>query len=401
MSEKKTTLKQKEIKVESSSDEESDNESNNESDSSLKKKNINECKQVITKVTIKLPATRFQGSKRKIIDKIYDIILNNFKSKPLNILDLFGGSGICSLFFALNNINIIYNDILKFNSINAYGFLHDNIENIPTKYEIESIFIKKKNLEYNTFITDTFKDIYYIDKENSQLDIFRENIKYYDNENKKNIMYYLLFQSLISKRPYNLFHRKNLHMRTADVKRGFGNKTTWDKTLITHMLKFRNELINLYKQKNSNPKGKCCIINSPYNDIPDKFVYAVDTVYIDPPYFKTNHKNSQYFDQYHFLEGFVDNEWKMKIDYSSKHLKLKTTDSNVIVSAKQMFDTIINKFSDKNLVISYNTTSFPTISDIEKMLNKKYKKVIVTYIDYNYALSKKKSKEVLILALVS
>ncbi len=46
---------------------------------------------------------------------------------------------------------------------------------------------------------------------------------------KKAMFLWALFQSCISKRPYNLFHRKNLYVRTADVKRNFGNKTTWDK----------------------------------------------------------------------------------------------------------------------------------------------------------------------------
>ena len=94
------------------------------------------------------------------------------------------------------------------------------------------------------FIYYTFKDIYYTDEENLQLDIFHGNIdEYTDNEIKKNVMYYLLFQSLLSKRPYNLFHRKNLYMRLSTVERNFGNKTSWDKSLIDHMLKFRKELI--------------------------------------------------------------------------------------------------------------------------------------------------------------
>lgn len=66
-----------------------------------------------------------------------------------------------------------------------------------------------------------------------------------------------------------------------------------------------------------------------------------------------------------------------------------------------MFDDIIDKYSSKNLVISYNTLAFPSILEIEAKLNKKYKTVITKYIDYNYVLSKTKSKEVVILALVT
>jgi len=197
--------------------------------------------------SIKLPNTRYQGSKKKIITTIYKFIREHVN--PNHILDLFGGSAICSLYFNLHDIEVTYNDILKFNCINATGLLDNDINNIPCEEEIKNIFIQNNDLNYETFIYDKFKDVYYTDDENIQLDIFRENIKHYGNLKKSNIMYYLLFQSLISKRPYNLFHRKNLSIRTSDVNRNFGNKTTWDTNFIVHMLKFRKELIKLYEQK--------------------------------------------------------------------------------------------------------------------------------------------------------
>ena len=46
--------------------------------------------------------------------------------------------------------------------------------------------------------------------------------------------------------------------------------------------------------------------------------------FIDPPYFKKDCKDSQYFDNYHFLEGFISESWDAIIDFSTKHLKLKT-----------------------------------------------------------------------------
>lgn len=350
------------------------------------------------KSKIKLPNTRFQGLKKKIIDKIYNFMEEHIK--PKHILDLFGGSAICSLYFQINNINVTFNDILKFNSINSNGLLQNNIDDIPTEMEINNIFIKKENVIYDTFIKDNFKDIYYTDEENMQLDIFRKNIKMIDNKNKKNIMYYLLFQSLISKRPYNLFHRKNLSMRLSEVKRGFGNKVTWEKTFISHMLKFRVELLKLYELKNVlHLNNNINIINNSYDEITADIIHQIDTIYIDPPYFKKDCKDSQYFDNYHFLEGFISDDWASKIDYSTNHLKLKTSQKYIINDVNVMFNNIIDKFGDKNLVISYNTKAFPTIETIETKLKKKYKNVIVKYIDYNYVLSKKTSQEVVILAL--
>ena len=101
------------------------------------------------------------------------------------------------------------------------------------------------------------------------------------------------------------------------------------------------------------------------------------------------------------MEGFISESWDTSIDYSTKHLKLKTSTDYIIENANKMFDNIIDKYGNKNLVISYNTKAFPSISEIETKLKKKYSNVIIKYIDYNYALSKTKSQEVVILALVT
>ena len=137
-----------------------------------------------------------------------------------------------------------------------------------------------------------------------------------------------------------------------------------------------------------------------YNKIPDEILSDIDTIYIDPPYFKKDCKDSQYFDNYHFLEGFISESWEENIDFSTKHLKLKPSNDNIIENADKMFDNIIDKFGSKNLVISYNTEAFPQVIDIENKLKKKYSKVIISHIDYRYALSKGKSQEVVILALI-
>jgi hypothetical protein len=52
------------------------------------------------------------------------------------------------------------------------------------------------------------------------------NIGELNNEYKRAIAYSALCQACLAKRPYNLFHRANLYMRTQDVERSFGNKTT-------------------------------------------------------------------------------------------------------------------------------------------------------------------------------
>ena len=203
-------------------------------------------------------------------------------------------------------------------------------------------------------------------------------------------MYYLLFQSLIAKRPYNLFHRKNLYMRFSDVKRNFGNKTTWDKSFIDHMKKYRKELICLIKEK-KDLKCHYKVINYPFDNIPSSYINNVDTIYIDPPYFKKDVKNCDYLKYYHFIEGFVDyDNWSHNIDKLKNNLQLKEKNKFKIESAHDMFVQFANIYHEKNLIISYKTDAYPSIDTIKKILKKKYKKVFIEYIDHKYALSKKK-----------
>ena len=58
------------------------------------------------------PSTRFQGSKLKIVDWIWD----NVKVLEFNsVLDAFGGTGCVGYMFRKNGKQIFYNDSLKFN----------------------------------------------------------------------------------------------------------------------------------------------------------------------------------------------------------------------------------------------------------------------------------------------
>ncbi len=161
-------------------------------------------------------------------------------------------------------------------------------------------------LVIKTFIHDTFKDIYYLDEENEWLDIVIQNLNRIENEYKKSMLLWSVFQSAISKRPYNLFHRKNLYVRTSDVKRNFGNKTTWDKPFEEHFKQFIKEINNSIFNNQRENKSFC-------SDVFDLNINA-DLVYIDTPYIPTKGSLTYYRDFYHFLDGLSNYEnWEDKI----------------------------------------------------------------------------------------
>lgn len=265
-----------------------------------------------------------------------------------------------------------------------------------SKDDIDFLLQPHPDINYPTFIHDTFSDIYYTDEENRWLDMVIRNIENLDGFYKRALAYYALFQSCIIKRPYNLFHRKNLYMRTSDVKRSFGNKVTWDTPFEEHFLNFVNEVNGCVF---SNGKDKNKALNLDFFDIEGKF----DLVYIDTPYISQESVGVDYLEFYHFLEGIVNYpKWKDMIDYRSKHRRIKHNkpvwcDKNKIHTA---FNKLFKKFQNAVIVVSYRSDGIPSIENLTGILEK-YKPIVreARYESYKYVLSNNNSEECLLVGL--
>jgi adenine-specific DNA-methyltransferase len=80
-------------------------------------------------------------------------------------------------------------------------------------------FPKKR---YPNLIQREFKGIFFLEEENAWLDKAVENLSGVKDDYKRSILMASLFQACLAKRPFNLFHRANLNIRTASVERIFG-----------------------------------------------------------------------------------------------------------------------------------------------------------------------------------
>lgn len=348
----------------------------------------------------KFPTTRYRGSKRKLIYWLYDNVKNiEFES----VLDAFGGTGTVSYLFKLMGKSVTYNDYLKFN----YWIGKSFIENQKIKISCEDIsqllnFSKLKSK--NKFIFETFKDIYFLPEENLWLDNIIQGINIIPEEGesiyKKAIALNALFQSCLIKRPYNLFHRKNLNLRLNEVSRTFGNKITWDKSFESHFVPFIHEQNSLIFDN-----GKICkALNKNILSIENEYF---DLVYLDPPYLGINSSKEDYLDYYHFLEGICNyNCWEELYDYNKKNLGFHKDykESFNKKNSEIFFSQIIEKFSSSKIVISYKDPGFPSIEFICNLLKKHNKKTTIKKISYNYALNKNKinkiqNNEVLIIGI--
>ena len=121
------------------------------------------------------------------------------------------------------------------------------------------------------------------------------------------------------------------------------------------------------------------------------------TRYLDPPYFFENQKDFDYRDVYHFLEGLVDyRNWRELIDWNTVNLRLNGAGmrwpTKSRFALKELYENLINEFSESIIVVSHKSGSVVSVGQIEKMLLDRGKKVKKKRKRYKYALSKHNGK---------
>ena len=337
----------------------------------------------------KYPSTRYAGSKRRLLDWIWENVSDIGFG---NVLDVFGGTASVSLLFKQHGKTVYYNDLLKFNQVIGKAVIENNDIRV-TEDEIDSV-IALNGQHDKTFIQDHFAGLYFLNRENIWLDNVIPKICKISNEYKRAILMASLFQACLAKRPFNLFHRKNLYLRTAKVERTFGNKVTWETPfpeLLKRYVSQYNNAVFSNKRQNKVIGGYDAL------DVPRK----TDLVYLDPPYFSS--KSTQginYLNFYHFLEGLADYQnWGTRIDPVTKIIKPPDDEQIDAFTKKakiiETFEKLIVKFSDRIIVLSYQSDGLPSKDEMLEMFKRNGKKVKVFQKEHRYALSAKKTLELL------
>lgn len=337
------------------------------------------------KVTSLVPSTRYQGSKRRILPWLY----KNIKKLEFDtVLDGFGGTGSVSYLFKRMGKEVTFNDILLSNYQTGIAI----IENDDIKLNKNDInyLLHENGFDYPTFIQKTFEGIYYLNNENEWLDIVIHNTymlsEKYEGDllrKKQALAFHVLFQACLAKRPYNLFHRSNLYMRLADVKRSFSNKKMWDTPFDKLLIKFYNEISDKIFSNKRHNIAKC-------ENILKVGGGKYDLIYLDPPYIKSKqHIPIDYNGLYHFLEGIMDYyNWRGKIDWTKKNkplIKNKSYwDKN---SIETNFDKIFDNFQDAIIVLSYGEPGYPPIETIKELLYQYKNTVEIKKREYTYKLN--------------
>jgi adenine-specific DNA methylase len=340
-------------------------------------------------LTAEFPSTRYQGSKAKLVDWIWEQIADlDF----MTCLDAFGGTGAVAYRLKQAGKQVTYNDLLRFNYYIGLAL----IENNRVRLTLEEVdwLLQSQEIAYPCFVQDNFSDIYFTDEENAWIDQTITNIRQLTDPYKFALAFFALCQACIIKRPYNLFHRRNLYIRFAEVERSFGNKTTWDRPFSEWFCIFVGEANRAIFDNGQANRA----LNLDAVDVPGEY----DLVYIDTPYISKRGVAVDYFWFYHFLEGLtMYDEWGKQIDRRSKHRRLKPrpsewTDKKRIHAA---FGRLFQRYQKSIIVVSYRSDGIPSESELLSLLKRYKRNVRVEHFgQYKYVLStNSESKEILLI----
>jgi adenine-specific DNA methylase len=339
------------------------------------------------------PSTRYAGSKRRFLDWIWQHVKD---LKFNSALDVFGGTASVSLLFKRYKKSVHYNDILKFNQIIGKAII-ENDSIIVTDDDIEKVLNVSKG-DYPNFIQKHYRGIFFLDHENIWLDRVITNIRAVRNPYKRSILLASLFQACLAKRPFNLFHRANLYLRTSEVKRTFGNKTTWERPFAEL---FKRYVAEYNKAVFSNGKKNRVVGGFDALYVPN----GVDLVYCDPPYFASDSsQGTDYLSFYHFLEGLANySKWEKNLNWNGSLYPKYSGNDNIKRFCKKAditstFQNLIERFQDNIVVLSYQSGGTPTKSEIIEMFHSVGKKVKVYEKPHRYVLSSKQKRELLFIA---
>ena len=329
------------------------------------KNKANVLKQELSDQVYLYPPTRFMGSKRKLLNNIWNVAQDfHFDS----VLDMFSGSGIVSYMFKAEGKKVISNDYMTMSSTFSKAMIENNTVTLP-RSEAERLL--KEPAILDTFVEETFQGLYYSDAENKIIDIIRTNIRSISNEYKRAIAMSALIRACIKKRPRGIFtytgNRYNDGRRDLKI------------TLQEQFL----EAVDIINKSVFDNGRENISINMDAMSIHD---INPDLVYIDPPYYSPLSDN-EYVRRYHFVEG-LSRDWDgVEIQAHTKTKKFKSypTPFSTRTGAADAFSLLFKKYKDSILIVSYSSNSIPTKEEMVKLI-KQYKDIVeVIPIDYTYS----------------
>lgn len=337
-------------------------------------------------------STRWAGSKRRSLGALERAFAElEFDSA----VDVFSGSGAVAHLFKRLGKRVHANDALACCVETATALVVNGSTRL-SEAKVASLFVEAPGRRYRDAVTASWRGLYFLDEENHELDVVAQNVHALEDRFERALAWHALFQACLKKRPYALFHRANLALRTRDVARSFGNKTSWDAPLERH---FREALAEahaaLVDDGRTHVATHLDALACPLD---------ADLVYLDPPYVRGDGRGFDYADGYHLLEGLIAYEAiPSGIDAERRHRPYRgapRTDFTRGESATRALEALLERAPSSSIIaLSYRSDGVPSAEALVAMLERSGRSVTSsTSSAHGYALARSESVELLLVA---
>jgi DNA adenine methylase len=305
------------------------------------------------------------GSKRKLLTEIQSVVA------PLGVqsaLDAFSGSACVAFMLKSLGLRVGANDHLRF----AYQFAHASIENNHerlTDDDIRRLLTEPSDRE--TFIEDTFRDLYFSRSDCRFLDSLHANLVHLSTDYKRSVALAAAHRACLKKRARGVF--------TYVGRRYDDGRRDLRRTLRSHFCEAARAWNAAVFDNSKKNKAYC-------EDVFRLRPNGWDLVYIDPPYASLRSDN-EYTRRYHFLEGLASYWRDVEIQQHTKTKKIarratRFASSTTIYAA---FDDLIEKFRGSVLLVSYSTSGLPTREELLHMLKRHRRRVRMIELAHTYS----------------
>jgi DNA adenine methylase len=322
--------------------------------------------------TLAYPATRFMGSKNKLLKEIW-AVASQFKFDTA--IDLFSGSGVVGYMFKSQGKHVISNDYMAMSAVLSKAMVENN-SILLSKDEALRLLVPSAG--DNSFVASTFQGLYYSDTDNRLIDTLRANIPKIRGEHKRAIAMSALIRACLKKRPRGIF--TYVGHRYDDGRKDL-------------MMTFEEQFLEAVESINAAVFDNGMLNKARHGDAMTLRPKAKGLVYIDPPYYSPLSDN-EYVRRYHFVEGLA-RDWQgveIQTHTLTKKFKSYPTPFSSRKGASEAFDLLFARFRDSVLLVSYSSNSLPTQDEMVAMMAKHKRHVEVIPVDYRYSFGNQANK---------
>lgn len=310
------------------------------------------------------PPSRYMGSKHKLLPDLAHVFQEiRFDSA----LDLFSGSNSVSYLLKSLGKKVISNDYMAMN----FHFAKAVIENSGVSLSQEKVFkLIEEPKKIDLFVSNNFRNLYFSEEDNREIDIIRTNISQLSSEYEISIAKSALIRAALKKRPRGIF-------TFTGFKYDDGRKDL--KMSIFEHFREAIKVINQAVFDNQQENYALCLDALSLDE-------DSDLIYMDPPYCSLFSDN-EYVRRYHFLEGLA-RDWKgVEIQQHTKTKKFKSypTPFTNKKATYEAFEALFEKYKNKKIVLSYSSNSLPTKEELLSMLRNHGKDVEIFEINHKYS----------------